>query len=100
MVDFTEIQCILNFSMEPQYIKSFSQGQITIPKAFRDNLGIGNDFWLKLYLVEGKIIAEPVGEERVSRDGYLSELMTIKGEWFDVDEWKKMKKEISKRKVW
>ena len=86
--------------MEAQYIKSFSQGQITIPKAFRDNLGIGSDFWLKLYLVEGTIVAEPVEGMKMSGKQYLTKLKTVKGKWFDFDEWKKMKKEVGKRKVW
>lgn len=36
------------------YIESFSKGQITLPKVLRDLLGLGNDFWLKVYEDKGK----------------------------------------------
>ena len=43
-----------------RYIKSFSKGQITIPKEFRDAIGIGDESWMKLYVEDGKLIAQPV----------------------------------------
>ena len=92
----TEIQRILNFSMM-KYIKSFSQGQITIPKEFRDKLNLGTDFWLKLKLVNQKIVAEPM-EKKVNKKDYAETLLEVDGSWFDIDDYKKMRKEIRKRK--
>ena len=59
------IRCRLNFSMDtqPRFVKSFSKGQITIPKEFRDAFGVGNDFWLKLSLEQGKIVGEVVNKK-------------------------------------
>jgi AbrB family looped-hinge helix DNA binding protein len=47
------------------YVKSFSKGQITIPKEVREVLGIGDEFWLKLSIENGKIVAEPVEREKL-----------------------------------
>ncbi len=85
-----------------KYIKSFSQGQITIPKAFRDELGLGTEFWMKLRLINQKIVVEPV-EKKISKEEYLKKLLTIKGDWFDMEDYKKMRKqtrERSKRYDW
>ena len=92
----TEIQFILNFSMM-KYIKSFSQGQITIPKDFRDELGLGTEFWLKLELMNQKIIIEPV-EKKVGKKNYADTLLEVDGSWFDMDDYKKMRKDLRKRK--
>jgi len=37
-----------------KYIKSFSKGQITIPKEMRYGNGLGDVFWLKLYIQDGE----------------------------------------------
>lgn len=42
------------------FIKSFSKRQITIPKDLRERFGLGDKFWLKLYIQQDKIILEPV----------------------------------------
>lgn len=60
-----------------KYIKSFSNGQVTIPKDIRDSLGIGENFWLKLFVSEGKIIAEPM-EENQDKQAYKKTLLGIK----------------------
>ncbi len=60
-----------------RYIKSFSKGQITIPKEIREILGMADEFWLKLYLEDGKIIAEPVEKER-NKEKYRKSLLNIK----------------------
>lgn len=60
-----------------KYIKSFSSGQVTIPKEFRESLGIGDDFWLKLSLNNGNLIAEPVQEVR-NKATYKQDLAGIK----------------------
>ena len=78
------------------YIKSFSKGQITIPKIVRETLGIGDDFWLKLYVENGKIVAEPINESKSSKN-YLHTLTSIKGGWLSVKELVKNRKEIEKR---
>lgn len=87
-----------------QFIKSFSRGQITIPKAMRKALGLNGNFWLKVYLEKGKIIAEPVETEETmpSQEEYLQKLMKIKGDWFDEKEFQETRKEMDKRidKLW
>ncbi len=68
-----------------RFIKSFSKGQITIPKDIRDTLGIVNEFWLKLYVQDGKIIAEPI-EQKKNKTDYAQKLLNIRGNWFDPSE--------------
>lgn len=69
----------------PQYIKSFSKGQITIPKTIREHLGIQDEFWLKIYTHERKIIAEPM-EEKKDTGTYGKKLLNIKGDWYAGEE--------------
>lgn len=79
-----------------KYIKSFSKGQITVPKEIREALGIGDTFWLKVYLNQDKIIAEPV--ESASKDlNYAEKLLEVEGKWFSETEIKKTRKQIEKR---
>lgn len=59
-----------------RFIKSFSKGQITIPKEFREFFGIGDEFWLKLHIADGKLIAEPV--EQKYKANYKKTLLGIK----------------------
>lgn len=80
-----------------KYIKSFSQGQITIPKEFREELGLENEFWLKLELINQVIVAKPI-ERKISRKEYLKKLLTIKGDWFDMVDYQKMRADLRKRK--
>lgn len=79
-----------------RFVKSFSKGQITIPKEFRDAFGIKEEFWLKLSLVENKIVAEPVEKEKDKSD-YAKKLLQIKGDWFNPDEIKKNRAQIEKQ---
>jgi len=82
-----------------KYIKSFSQGQITIPKEFREELGLENEFWLKLQLVNQVIVAEPMEDEKkINQKEYAESLLEVDGSWFDVEDYKKMRKETRKRK--
>jgi len=60
-----------------KYIKSFSNGQVTIPKDIRDSLGMGENFWLKLSVTEGRIIAEPM-EANLDKKSYKDSLLDIK----------------------
>lgn len=80
-----------------KYIKSFSQGQITIPKEFREELGLENEFWLKLQLVNQVIVAEPI-EKKISKKDYAASLLKIDGSWFDIKDYKKMRAQMRKRK--
>ena len=80
-----------------KYIKSFSQGQITIPKEFREELGLENEFWLKLQLVNQVIVAEPI-ERKITAKNYADSLLEIKGDWFDMADYKKMRQDLAKRK--
>ncbi len=86
--------------MNVKFVKSFSKGQITIPKELREELGIADDFWLKLSLENGKIIAEPVGAQ-LSRSAYQKKLLQIKGGWITqkeiADSRKQLEKQISAR---
>jgi len=79
------------------FVQSFSQGQITIPKKFRDELNLDKVFWLKLFIDDQKrIIAEPV-ETQLDKSVYLDSLLSIKGSWFDIDDYKKVRSEIEDR---
>lgn len=79
-----------------KYIKSFNKGQITIPKEFREKFGIKNEFWLKIYVDENKIIAEPM-EQKNNISDMKKNLLSIKGDWLDEEELKKNRSEIEKR---
>lgn len=78
------------------FTKSFSKGQITIPKVIRDQFGLKDDFWLKLYTENNKIIAEPVSISSKPKN-YLSQLSLINGKWFDIKEYKSNRIDIAKR---
>jgi len=93
----TENQYILNFSMEMvRFVKSFSKGQITIPKELREALGILDEFWLRLSVQDGKIIAEPV-EKKKDKSAYKAMLLQMKPIKIDVEEIKRNRVEIDKR---
>lgn len=81
-----------------RFVKSFSSGQVTIPKDFRERLSLGNDFWLKLVLEDNRIVAEPVAKTNSSA-AYSKKLLGIKGSWFDFDKWQKIRTEINARPV-
>jgi bifunctional DNA-binding transcriptional regulator/antitoxin component of YhaV-PrlF toxin-antitoxin module len=74
-----------------RFVKSFSKGQITIPKDFRDMFGLSYDFWLKLYVNNNKIIAEPVEKDK-DQSEYAKKLLSIKGRWLS-------KNEINKNRI-
>jgi len=79
-----------------RFVKSFSKGQITVPKEFRDAFGIKHDFWLKLYIESGKLIAEPIEKEKDQSD-YLKKLLNIKGGWLSENEVKKNRAAVEKQ---
>jgi len=82
-----------------KYIKSFSKGQITIPKEFREALNLEGDFWLKLSLTGKKITAEPAEKAKrpKAKTNYREKLLKIKGGWFSEKEWLKTRKEVEER---
>lgn len=96
------LSSILNFSMatlqntHEKYIKAFSKGQITIPKQFRESLGIGDEFWLKMYIEEDKLVAEPMQQDKKAKN-YANRLLKLSGDWFSVTDWQDMRKELTAR---
>ncbi|EKD95529.1 MAG: hypothetical protein ACD_24C00459G0009 [uncultured bacterium] len=74
-----------------KYIKSFSKGQITVPKEFREVLGLSDEFWLKLYIKDEKIIAEPVERNSGKQTSYLDTLKEVDTSWFDEKTEKELK---------
>ena len=79
-----------------KYVKSFCKGQITIPKEIRDSFGIGDEFWLRLSINEGRIIAEPV-ERETNRQDFKNKLLKIKGNWFVPAEYSNNRKQVEKQ---
>ena len=79
-----------------RFVKSFSKGQITIPKDLRNALGVVDEFWLKLSIQNGKIIGEPVEKEKDKAD-YAKRLLNIKGKWFDPQDVKKNRLQVEKQ---
>jgi len=79
-----------------RFVKSFSKGQITIPKDIRDWLGISEEFWLKLSVQEGKIIAE-LAEEKTNKSVYAKKLLKLKGDWLNLAEIEKNRNQIEKQ---
>jgi bifunctional DNA-binding transcriptional regulator/antitoxin component of YhaV-PrlF toxin-antitoxin module len=75
-----------------KYIKSFSKGQITIPKEFREMFGLGDDFWLKIFVDKGRIVAEPTESEQngnISNKEYLKILERTQGKWRE--DWQRLR---------
>lgn len=92
-----EIQCILIINMLQTFVQSFSSGQITIPKKFRDELNLDSVFWLKMFIDDqNRIVAEPI-TKTTSKSDYLNSLLTIKGDWIDENDYKEVRKKINKR---
>ncbi len=80
------------------FVKSFSKGQITIPKSIRDQFGIADEFWLKLSVEGRRIIAEPITEEKkLDREAWKKKLLQIKGTWNLEPEIRRMREETEKR---
>lgn len=79
-----------------RFVKSFSKGQITIPKEFRDAFGIKDEFWLKLSIAGNTIVAEPV-EKEIDKSDYLNKLLSIKGGWISEKEIRENRAEVEKQ---
>lgn len=86
----------LDTATAQKFIKSFNQGQITVPKEIRETLGLGTSFWLKISVQNGKIVAEPLATETNSEE-YAQQLLGLSGSWFVPTEWKKLRKAITTR---
>lgn len=86
----------MNYMIEPiKYIKSFSRGQITIPKDIREALGVPEEFWMKMSIDDGKIVVEPV-KNRPSKNDYVQSLLSMNTDWFtdeDYADYKKVRQE-------
>lgn len=82
--------------IQTRFVKSFSKGQITIPKTIRQAIGVKDDFWLKLSVDRGKIVAEPVEPERENRN-YAKRLLAVKGEWFSQKDFEVARAEVEKK---
>lgn len=105
-----EFHGILNFKMsnstlQPRFVKPFSRGQVTLPKIYRDYLGIDEASWLKVSLWNGQILLKPVKESQAARKirpvlgkkTYLKALSAIKGDWLNQKEMKKIRTAVEKR---
>jgi antitoxin PrlF len=78
-----------------RFVKSFSRGQITIPKEIREELGVSEEFWMKMFVDNGKIVVEPV-QKIPSKEEYLKKLLSLDTSWFteeDYDDYKKIRQE-------
>ena len=82
--------------IKSKYIKSFSKGQITVPKEIRDELELGDIFWLKIYLDQNRIVGEVV-DKGVNKNNYSKRLLKRDGGWFDTGDWKEVRKGVKKR---
>lgn len=58
--------------------------------------GMTENFWLKLYINNGKIIAEPIEQEN-NQDEYLKKILSITGKGFSPREIKKNRNEVEKQ---
>lgn len=76
---------------EIRYVKSFSRGQITIPKEIREELGVPEEFWMKMSVDNGKIVVEPV-QKTQSKDDYVNSLLSMNTDWFSEDDYEDYKK--------
>ena len=80
------------------YVKPFSGGQITIPKKFRDKLGVDKDTWLKIELKNSSLSIEPQQKpQSFDKAAYIKKLLSLETDWFDYDDWKKMRAELEQR---
>lgn len=87
----------MNYKMQAvKFIKSFSRGQITIPKDIREKLGVAEEFWMKIFIVGERLVVEPIQTSR-PKESYLKKLSNMKTDWFsekDSEDYKKVRQEI------
>lgn len=83
--------------MQPFFVKTFSKGQMTIPKVIRQKWGVGDDFWMKVRFDEsGALILMPI-EHSPDSGGILDRLSALpkpQKSWFSQKENEKMRNEV------
>jgi len=96
----TEFHSILKFSMKTMYIKTFSKGQMTLPKVIREQWGVGDEFWLKLTLEKNDALTlEPMIQPK-DVNATLERLQALpkpKRGWFDPAERSTIRQETEKQ---
>lgn len=96
----TEFHSILKSSMQTMYIKTFSKGQMTLPKTIRQQWGVGDEFWLKLTLGKNDTLTlEPMGQPR-DVEATLQRLQALpkpNPDWFDLTEQSTIRQETEKK---
>lgn len=96
----TEFHSILKFSMQTMYIKTFSKGQMTLPKVIRQQWGVGDEFWLKLTLEKNDTLTlEPMVQPRdvLAALKRLEALPKPNPKWFDPAEQSAIRQETEKQ---
>lgn len=84
----------MNYNMQAvKFIKSFSRGQITIPKDIRATLGVPEEFWMKIFVDAGRLVVEPVQTKKL-KGNYLKSLLTMKTDWYSESDAKEVRNEI------
>lgn len=87
------------------YGQTFSKGQLTIPKKFRDFHGLGDNFAYKMTHQEDKIIIEPQDnpKKKMSKAEYIKFVTTADTSWYtenDYQDYLKMRKQLAQRPTW
>ena len=69
--------------MKIQFAKTNTKGQIVIPKAFRDSLGINSDVPLQLELIPEAVVIRPLAHSshNNARKTYREMLKETQGAW-------------------
>ena len=91
--------------LQTRFIKPFSKGQITIPKNYRDYLGINDKRWVMISLFKDQILLRPVKDVAEKRGispklepkAYRKVLLKIRGDWFDEKELNRTRRGVEKR---
>lgn len=96
----TGFHSILKSSMQTMYVKTFSKGQMTLPKTIRQQWGVGDEFWLKLTLGKNDTLTlEPMGQPR-DVEATLQRLQALPKpdpDWFDLTEQSTIRQETEKK---
>lgn len=79
--------------MEPVYVKTFSKGQLTIPKKVRSHLNMPDESWVRISVQNNGLLIEPVNSV-FNREEYLKRITTMKGGWYSWEEHEKFRKNL------
>lgn len=98
---YTELQFTLKYSMNQinTYGQTFSKGQLTIPKKFRDYFNLGDNFAYKMTNQGQKIIIEPQSQKKESLSSIISQIDQPVFTDKDYKDYLKMRKENKKREA-